>query len=176
MRRTVVVDTNVLIHLGQVGRLEMLAGLSNMDFVVPEAVIAELLKPESRDLVEQALRQGWVQRVRLTGPDEWERFESILKSGAIGSGEAECLALAELRNWRLASDDYGRSFRRQAAALVEAGHVTDTLGLVTLAIRAGLLTVAEADEFLSTWSAQEFRVEIRSFAVLVSPPAPGFGI
>lgn len=172
MRRTVVVDTDVLIHLGQVGRLDLLATLPNMDFVVPEAVIAELLKPESRKLVEHALKEGWVQRVRLTGPSEWERFESILKSGAIGSGEAECLTLAESRQWRLASDDYGRSFRRLAAALVEGGRATDTLGLVTLAIRAGLLTVAEADEFLSTWSAQEFRVEVRSFADLVSPPAP----
>lgn len=163
MLRTVVVDANVLIHLGQVGRLDLLGALQDTQFVVPESVMAELLKPESRDPVESALRHGWLREVRLESKDEMDRYKELLESGPIGEGEAECLALAEARNWTLASDDFGRAFRRRLEPLRIARRTTKTIEIVTVAIRAGLLTVAEADQFLVTWTAKDFHVTLRSF-------------
>src|SRR5215470_3847723 len=62
----------------------------------------------------------------------------------MGQGEAACLAMAAARGWMVASDER-RWFRREAVAHLGEGRLVTTAGLLVLAIRAGFLSMEEAD-------------------------------
>ena len=51
----VVTDANVLINLVHIGRLDLLALLSGLDFVIPEEVTAEIKDPDQRAVHRLAL-------------------------------------------------------------------------------------------------------------------------
>jgi hypothetical protein len=62
----------------------------------------------------------------------------------IGRGEAACIAIAAQKGWLIASDEKKR-FLREAIARVGVGRVLTTVDVFVLAIKAGLLTIEEAD-------------------------------
>lgn len=163
--RVVVTDANVLINLIHAGRLELLGALAGYRFVVPEQVMAEITVPAQRSRLADALGRALVQLAALD-------VESLALYGELravmGRGEAACLATAHLKAWAVASDEKG-PFRREALARLGEGRLVTTPGLFILALRAGLLTVAEADEAKATLEKNRFRMKFGSFRELVEP-------
>jgi predicted nucleic acid-binding protein len=85
----------------------------------------------------------------------------------MGQGEAACLALAESRGWLIASDER-RRFRREVFARLGEGRLVTTAGLFVLAIRAGILTVEEADQMKAVLEQRRFRMTFASFRDVLS--------
>jgi predicted nucleic acid-binding protein len=83
-----------------------------------------------------------------------------------GKGEAACLALAESRGWLVASDEK-RRFRREVLALLGSGRLVTTPGLFVLAIRAGGISVQEADEVKAVLERHRFRMGFRSLCEVI---------
>ena len=83
----------------------------------------------------------------------------------MGSGEAACLAMAETRGWLIAPDEK-RRFRREVIARLGEGRLVTTAGLFVIAIRAGAISVEEADHVKEVLERHRFRIAFRSFREL----------
>jgi len=84
----------------------------------------------------------------------------------MGKGEAACLAMAEARGWMIASDEKKR-FRREVTARLGLERLVTTAGLFVIAIRAGVISVEEADQAKEILERHRFRMAFRSFRELV---------
>jgi predicted nucleic acid-binding protein len=160
----VVTDANVVInfiHVGLLGDLPRLVGLS---FVVTDVVYEEVSRPEQRAALDAALAAGMWKRESLV------ELEAIALQAELMTimdpGEAATLALAATKGYLVASDER-RAFLREARARLGTGRIVDTPGLIVLAIRAGTLTVAHADELKAVLEGHRFSMRFRSFADLV---------
>lgn len=164
LRRIVVTDANVLINLMHVSRLGMLADIPNHEFVVPEHVREEITIPEQRTTLDAALTAGWLKLEIIDDLGAITVFAEL--SAYVGRGEAACLAIAEQRGWHIASDEKKR-FLREAIARVGIGGVLTTVDLFVLAIKAGLVTIEEADADKHTLEGKRFKVSFGSYRELV---------
>jgi hypothetical protein len=88
----------------------------------------------------------------------------------MGREEAACLAMAEARGWLVASDEK-RRFRREVIARLGEGRLVTTAGIFVMAIRAGTLSVEEADQAKEVLQRYRFRMTFRSFRDLLDQPA-----
>jgi hypothetical protein len=59
--RIVVTDTNILINLAHIGRLDLLGKLPPYLFVVPEEVVKEVREPAQSQAVQTAIPSGLLQ-------------------------------------------------------------------------------------------------------------------
>jgi hypothetical protein len=66
----------------------------------------------------------------------------------------------------VACDEKGK-YERLAVDWIGRERMLNTVGLVVLMIREGLLSVEEADGYLEVWKASRFVVRFRSFQELV---------
>jgi predicted nucleic acid-binding protein len=64
--RVVVTDTNILINLTHIDRLDLLAKPPPYSFVVPEEVVKEVKEPDQAQAIQTAVTSGFLQEVRLT--------------------------------------------------------------------------------------------------------------
>lgn len=158
--RVVVTDTNILINLIHVGLLDLLAKLPSYSFVVPEEVVNEVSDSDQTRALQGAISSGVVDVVQLTDPAELAIYAGLLK--ILGSGEAACLSLAECRHWLIASDEK-KKFRREALARLGSGRMLNTPGIFALAIRAGILTVEDADHAKTVLEQHRFIMSFASF-------------
>jgi predicted nucleic acid-binding protein len=136
--RVVVTDTNILINLIHIGRLDLLGKLPTFSFVVPEEVVKEVTGPDQAKALQTAISSGRLQEVQLSDPAELKVYANLIQ--ILGSGEAACLSLAECRQWLIASDEK-KKFRRETLARLGTGRLLNTPGILTLAITSGILTV-----------------------------------
>jgi predicted nucleic acid-binding protein len=162
--RIVVTDANVLINLMHVSRLGLLARIPNHEFVVPEQVREEITIPEQRATLDAAVNDGWLKVEAISDLGAITAFTELLAH--VGRGEAACIAVAEKEGWYIASDEKKR-FLREAVARVGVGHVITTVDLFVLAIKAGLLTVEEADADKVALGSRRFKVSFASYRELV---------
>jgi hypothetical protein len=72
------------------------------------------------------------------------------------------LNLAECRHWLIASDE-NRKFRRETVALLGAGRLLNTPGILTLAISNGVITVEDADHAKTFLEQHKFIMSFSSF-------------
>jgi predicted nucleic acid-binding protein len=151
--RIVVTDANVLINLMHVSRLCLLEKIPNHEFVVPEHVREEITIPEQRAVLDAAIGQGWLKVEIIRDLDAITAFTELTSS--VGRGEAACIAIAAKEGWCIASDEK-RRFLREAEARVGVGRVITTVDVFILAIRAGLLTVEDADTDKATLAGKRF--------------------
>ena len=158
--RVVVTDANVLINLIHVGRLDMLGALAGYDFVVPPEVEAEVRIPEQAEVLARGFDEGHIERLAFSGTAELEIYAEL--SSLIGKGEAACLAIAEVQNCIIASDER-RRFLRLAEERLGPGRVLNTAGIFVLAIRDGLVTVEEADRDKLVLEEHRFKMRFSSF-------------
>ncbi len=158
--RVVVTDANVLINLIHVGRLDILVRLPDLGFVVPPEVEAEVAVPEQAAVLKRALDTGDLGRQAFTGTEELGIYAELVQ--VLGKGESACLAMAEVRGWLIASDER-RRFLRLAKERLGPGRVLNTVGVFLLAIRAGLVTVEEADRDKATLEGHRFKMKFASF-------------
>lgn len=161
----VVVDANILINLCHVGRLKLLEDIPNHAFLVPDHVVAEITNPAQQALVQALLAAGKVRQLSIT--DQGAIAEFVRLNRIIGSGESACLALAQLNNWGILSSDQRRPFTRAAQKMLPAGHLIDMIALYVLAIRAGLLTVADADADKAVLDQHRFTMKLATFADVI---------
>ena len=161
----IVTDANILINLIHVERLELLGVLSAYRFVVPDHVAVEITIPEQQQQLQGALDRHDLAQESLTTPEELALYAELHR--VMGQGEAACLALAESRGWLIASDER-RRFRREVFARLGEGRLVTTAGLFVLAIRAGILTVEEADQMKAVLEQRRFRMTFASFRDVLS--------
>jgi predicted nucleic acid-binding protein len=159
-----VTDANVLINLMHVSRLGLLAKIPNHEFVVPEHVREEITIPEQRTTLDAAVSEGWLKIEVIDDLGAITVFTELIAH--IGRGEAACIAIATRKGWLIASDEKKR-FLREATTRVGVGHVLTTADVFVLAIRAGLLSIEEADADKVTLEGRRFKVSFGSYRELV---------
>ena len=159
-----VVDASVLINLLHTERLRLFCTLGILQFVVTPETIEEIRYPEQRALVEEAAAAGVLQTKQISGAASLRLYTELRKS--MGKGEAASLALAKARGWRIASDDGKGAFRRAAVEHVGKGCLLTTADLYLMAIRAGSLSIEEADQDKAILEACRFKMPFTSFADL----------
>jgi predicted nucleic acid-binding protein len=160
----VVTDANVLINLMHCQQLDLLGDLPGFEFVVPDHVADEILRPEQKETLHEAVEAGIVRIQAITAVPVIKEFARL--SAEMGRGEAACLALAVHEGWLVASDEK-RLFRRRARELAGPGRLLTTPGLFVLAIRAGVMTADEADGCKAVLEENRFKMKFGSFAEVV---------
>jgi predicted nucleic acid-binding protein len=158
--RVVVTDTNILINLIHTGLLDLLAKLAPYSFVVPEEVVTEVRDPRQSEALNSAISSGVLEVIQLTDTGELTVYAELLR--VLGSGEAACLSLAQCRNWLIASDER-KKFQREALTRLGPGRLLNTPGILVLAIKAGLLTMEEADHAKAVLEQNRFVMNFLSF-------------
>ena len=157
-------DTCILINFALVDRIDLLTTLTEFKLCIPEDVWAEIERPDLRQIIEQHLSSGQLQLVRLDAPDELALF--AIYSKVLGKGESACLAIAENRGWAIATDESkDRKWRRTIAD--KKFQIINTQTLILRSIKAGRITVQEADAIKATLELNRFRLSINSFADLL---------
>lgn len=147
-----------------VNLIDLLGKLRPYSFVVPEQVLAEIEDSVQSAAVTIALQNGFIGEVKLTDFPELGLYAELLR--ILGSGEAACLAVAEIRGCFIASDER-KVFLREAVKLLGRGRILNTAGLLVRAIRLGVLTVREADDAKTTLEKHRFRMKFASFKDVV---------
>lgn len=94
-----VVDTNVLVNLLHVDRLDLLGQIPGYVFVVPEDIVNEVTYPDQARRLEAAVARGDVRRDAVEG-EERSVYAELCQT--VGKGEAACLAIAKARGWLVA--------------------------------------------------------------------------
>jgi predicted nucleic acid-binding protein len=115
--------------------------------------------------VDGAVAVGVLRIEELSGPETIALFAELRH--LMGAGEAASLALAVHRGWAVASDEK-RAFRREALARLGPGRILTAPGLYRVAIRAGLLSVADADADKARLEVRKFKMGFSSCGNLVS--------
>lgn len=159
--RTLVVDANIIINLLHVGRLALLATLPGYECVVPEEVVAEITSPAQRQELDVAISNGSLRVETITDFDDLVEYAELRRT--LGRGEAACLVLARHHGWLVASDEKGR-FQREASTRLGLGRTVNTAGIFVAAIRAGLLSIEEADQVKSILEQHRFLLPFASFS------------
>ncbi len=162
--RVVVTDASVLINLMHVSRLSLLARIPNYEFVVPDHVREEIMIPEQRAMLDTAVSAGWLKIEVIDDLGAITVFTDLIAQ--LGRGEAACIAIAAQKGWLIASDEKKR-FLREAIARVAVGHVLTTVDVFVLAIKAGLLTIEQADADKGALEGRRFKVAFGSYRELV---------
>jgi predicted nucleic acid-binding protein len=162
--RVVVTDTNILINLIHIGRLDLLGKLASYSFVIPEEVVKEVREPNQANALQTAISSGLLVEVQLADPAELKVYADLIQ--ILGSGEAACLSLAQCRHWLIASDEK-KKFRRETLARLGAGRLLNTPGILSLAISGGIITVEDADRAKAILEQNRFIMSFASFRDVV---------
>ena len=158
--RMAALDASVLINFLRLERLDILAAIGDIDFIVPEQVVEEITVPQQVQTLDAAIRAGRLRSERRTDPEELAKYADLRQF--MGRGEAACLSMAEQRGWLVAVDERGR-FLRMARERIGEGRILNTPGILLLAIRAGLLSVDEADVLKARLETHRYRMKFDSF-------------
>lgn len=143
------VNSTVLSNFAAVRMLELLRGPQNSLFI-PVEIYHELQTAQEAGYhfysgIERFLHpfseNGWLQLVSMN-EDELSLFAML--PAKLHPGEAACLCIARNRNWGFLTDD--------KAARLQAGiwkiPFSGTLGILTLAVENGALTLADGNALL----------------------------
>jgi len=160
----VVADANVIINFIHIGRLDLLAKLPGLRFAAPEHVVAEVTDAAQAAALRAAIERGELEKANITESQEIARYAQLTET--LGKGESACLAMAESRGWMVASDER-RAFRRTAIDGLGEQRLLTTPELIVRAIRAGLATVAEADQWKHVLEQKRFKLRFGSFGELL---------
>ena len=157
-------DACILINLLRVHRLELLGAVPPYVFFMPTEVLREITYPDQQAELREALDRGWVQETRLETITELQIFTRANEQ--LGCGESACIAITEVRNWILGTDDSkGAKWKKVISA--PGIRVLNTPGLLLLAIQQNKLTVQQADQIKAILEQHRFRMGFGSFQELV---------
>lgn len=165
--RILVVDSNIIINFLHVGRLALLAALPRYECVVPEDVVAEITNPAQRRQLDVAIADGLLRVETITDFEDLVEYAELRRT--LGRGEAACLVLARSHGWLLASDEKGR-FQREVSTRVGSERTVNTAGLFVAAIRAGLISIEDADDAKAILEQNRFRLPFGSFGDILGKP------
>lgn len=175
MARRVVLDATVLINFGGVRRMAWLGLFEGTQIIAVREAVDEVRRLPERDEVEHAIESGLIHLHTLRSVPELTLFGAFVGQG-LGRGEAATLAAAEAHGWQVGTDD------RHARSLVLARRgrecLTGTLGLLITLVRAGAVSLDEADRGLRSMVARGYRspvFDLRGFGDLLRERAPRYG-
>lgn len=158
----VVLDTSVLINFLALGRLDLLAEHPEFRFLVTGHVRDEIEEPRQRRMLDHALREGRFDEAAVHAAEELAVFSEFIRTHRLGMGECAALAVAIIRGVPIAIDD--RVARAKARQLFAFERFLGTEDIVYASIRAGVLTVKEADTMKGSWQSDyRFKLPFRSF-------------
>jgi predicted nucleic acid-binding protein len=160
----ILTDANVLINLIHIGQLDLLKQLPGYRFVVPEHVEAEVNQEDQARRLAAALTDDVLATTAITALDEMALYAELHRT--LGQGESACLAIAVHRGFSVASDEK-KAFRRTAIKHIGEGRLMTTPDLIVSAIRAGLATVAQADQWKHELERRRFKMKFDSFQDLL---------
>lgn len=159
----IIADASVLINLIHIQRLPLLDSLP-FSWYVPDAVVAEVTFPDQAAELAAALDSGLITLDSCTEPSELAIYAELRQR--LGRGESACLAIAEARGWIVACDE-GRAFANEASRRVGESQILNTPGILLLGIRAGVLSVDEADQAKALLETRRYRMTFGSFGELL---------
>jgi|SRR5579872_3532427 len=160
----VATDTCILINLVVVGRLDLLKTIPPYVFHAATEVLDEIEDLDQKAAVDQAIASGLLSEAKLNQPGELSLFVNF--NGTLGKGESACLALAKMRGWAIATDE--SKDPKWKKVITGAGFaLINTPGILLAAIRAGALTIMEADEVKTKLEQRRFKMKFDSFGSLV---------
>ena len=165
-----IADSSVLINFLNIDRM-ILIGRHEPRCAVTEHVLEEVDDPGQREVLQAALRDGHLEVISVTDDAEIELFANLQRDVRLGSGECSAIAVAIRRGHALAIDD--RRAAREARARAAAENITlniyGTRDIIVRLIRAGHLSLEQADILLIQWRSQHrFELGIRSFTDAIS--------
>jgi len=168
-RSDAVIDSSTLVNFLKINRVDLLASHPDYRFIVVDAVRAEIRKHYSAQVtrLEAAFAAGQLltdQPAADTSMDELTAF-AAMESIKIGTGERAAIAAARARGLPLAMDDE-RAWKRAGAGLARV----DTVSVMVVLIKAGIIDVAAADVIKTEWEAHHkfIKRHFSSFADLIA--------
>lgn len=150
-------DTTILSNFAHAQRPDLVQLVIGDEAATTPAVLAELRQGEALGFVP---RVDWRWLSVLTLTDEEQALAADYLA-VLEAGEAECLAVAVIRQARFFSDDLAARRLAQAKQIPFSG----TIGLLLRLIQRQILTVVEADRLLATMRQQGYRAPVASLQV-----------
>jgi predicted nucleic acid-binding protein len=164
-RILVIADTSFLVNFLTLDRMDILRGLQAYVFYAPNHVVAEVEYAEQRERLSVALAEGTVTELEITDPGEIALYDELRRF--LGDGEAACLAVAATRRWVIATDEK-RRLRREIFERLGEEYLLNTPGAIVAALRAGILTVPEAETIRGELAQHRFvMADVPSFEELL---------
>ncbi|MFQ5796018.1 MAG: DUF3368 domain-containing protein [Candidatus Bipolaricaulia bacterium] len=152
-------DTTLLSNFAHIRRPDLLQLTLEENAATVPTVMEELRTGEDLGLVPPC-DWSWLQILELT--DEEQRLADELKQ-QLDPGEAECLAVAQMRQSKILSDDFAaRRLARQRKITVSG-----TLGVLLALVDEEHLTLEEADRFLAVMISHGYRSPVQSLQELL---------
>jgi len=167
-RTPVIIDTSTLINFLAVDRLDLLGAHPHCRFIVTEHARAEVTAHYPHELarLQAALDKGTLEESPVTDIAELTHFAKLSASKQLGPGECASIAAATRPGHGLAIDDKLASKRASAQIPDLVVHTTQSI-MVEL-LKAGLLSVADADAIKAVWAANyRFMLKFTSFQELL---------
>lgn len=168
-----IADTSVLINFLKIDGMHLM-GRHQPPCAVTEHVIGEVTKfyPQQQERLWAAISSGHiVEVISVSDPEEIELFGRLQQPPSrLGVGESSAIALAVNRGYALAVDDR-RAVRNAQALAASVGATLEVWGtqdIIVRLIRAGKLSVKQADVLLVSWRTEHrFRLSLGSFSELI---------
>ncbi|HPO12164.1 MAG TPA: hypothetical protein PLI09_01860 [Candidatus Hydrogenedentes bacterium] len=161
---SVVLDTSVLINFLAINRIDLLARHPQYRFSVTDHVRREVTihYPEQMERLNAALASDSLMETRVEAIEELTLFAQLISTRRLGAGECAAIAAAIHRNQILALDD--KAARKAALLLNPKMLLLDTQTLMVSLIRAGHLTIQQADGIKDLWAREHsFQLKIATF-------------
>jgi predicted nucleic acid-binding protein len=161
-RNATVLDTSVLSNFAQVDHVELLVHLPRL--VSVEAVRDELVRgAATHSYLEQAVAMLGAE-IPVTTPSSSAADVEETLLGALDPGEAQALAVAEVADGMIVTDDGDA----RATANGRGVGVTGSIGLMVRFVEDGRLSTGTADRYLKRWIDEAgFRSPARDFDVFL---------
>ena len=163
-RLLAVIDSSFLINFLALDRMDILGRLSRFRFHVVNHVSAEIRYEDQRRRQLTAVESGIVTKIEITEPGEVLLYDDLRRF--LGDGESASLAVAVSRRWVIAADEKGR-FRRELFARLGKNYLLDTVGALVTAIKADVITVAEAEALRTQLRENRFEIDTTPFDELL---------
>lgn len=161
----IVLDASILLNFVKVGRIDLLGEIGSRVLLLDQ-VRAEVIRPEQRQIIMEAITAGIMELESVTDIAEVTLFADLRAGGQLGAGECAVLAVALNRNLIAGLQD--KRARAEGRRRRRALRLCGTEDLMVTLLRSGTLTLDEADKLLIEWATQHrFRLKITSFSELL---------
>ena len=163
-----IIDASVLVNFLKIDRIDLLARHPAYRFIVVDLVRNEVTKRGQAARLEAALQSG---DLSPDGPPETIDVAELATFAAmtalkIGIGDKAVIAAAKVRCLALAMDD--KDAWKLGAAFCSGIPREDTVSIMVSLIKAGVLTIAEADAIKADWELNHrFRLKFASFSEVI---------
>ena len=139
----IILDACVLINLANVGKLDILKQISNIEFLTTKHVIMEVTNEAQKKKVQHCITTGLISVVDLTQPHVIEDY--IKLNRRLGKGESSCIALATENSWIVCTDDKKR-VPKTIFDRLGPNHLLTTDSLLDLAISQKIISEEDKTE------------------------------